>query len=240
MKKLLLFFLATALMISLCSCSFDLSGLLGGGDGEDEKDGDKSTSDPLNREGGLDLGSIMGGLMGGVTGDPSGEGITDYRELSPSEKQAIIDAGKEDGVDISFTPDGKMVAQDENGDIVVQNPDGTWTVQGEDGMIGQIGGDWPENEFTAQVPRPEFPLLVAGAEESEFTASFTGVTLEQIRDYTEKLKAAGFTENAETQDETLMGMTMYSYTASNADGYTVELFSAIGVSGLTIKKGVEE
>ena len=50
----------------------------------------------------------------------------------------------------------------------------------------------------------------------------------------EQGKAAGFDQNITTEDQEVMGMVIYSFSASNADGYTVEIFSASGTSGITI------
>ena len=61
-------------------------------------------------------------------------------------------------------------------------------------------------------------------------------TIKQMRGYTDKVKAAGFTVGAEVEDQELMGMVVYTYSASNAAGYQIEIYSAAGISGLTIRK----
>ena len=52
----------------------------------------------------------------------------------------------------------------------------------------------------------------------------------------DKVKAAGFTVGAEVEDQELMGVVVYTYSASNAAGYQIEIYSAAGISGLTIRK----
>ena len=42
--------------------------------------------------------------------------------------------------------------------------------------------------------------------------------------------------NEEVEDQEVMGMVIYSFTAENADGYTVEITSANGTSSLSISK----
>lgn len=79
-------------------------------------------------------------------------------------------------------------------------------------------------------------MTAASADGEQFSVAFLNVSAEQMRTYTEKVKAVGFTENAETEDQEVMGMLIYSYSACNAAGYTVEIFSAAGTSGLTISK----
>ena len=50
------------------------------------------------------------------------------------------------------------------------------------------------------------------------------------------LSRPGFTVGAEVEDQELMGMVVYTYSASTAAGYQIELYSAAGISGLTIRK----
>ena len=64
--------------------------------------------------------------------------------------------------------------------------------------------------------------------------AFSDASIEQMREYAEQVKAAGFDQNITTEDQEVMGMVIYSFSASNADGYTVEIFSASGTSGITI------
>ena len=101
-------------------------------------------------------------------------------------------------------------------------------------LIGKA--EWPDNEFTKQVPEPPFSLLTASEDDGTFTAAFRNVTDGQIRDYVEKVKAAGFTEDPELQDETVMGIAIYSYTASNAAGYTVTVALSSGMGSISISK----
>ncbi len=223
MKRLFILLLVLGMVFSFSSCGIvDLSGLVGLSDGKEDESGI------------LDLGQIdLGKIFENQTG-----GLNDvvYENLSDAEKQALIDEAKEDGVNITFTPDGKMVATDEDGSVMVQNPDGSWAVQGEDGSVGQIGGDWPSNEFTALLPKPDFELFSANTSDTEFSVSFMSASIGQIRAYVERVKAAGFTVDAQTEDQSMMGMVIYSYTASNANGYSIEVFSAMGISGLTLSK----
>ena len=91
-------------------------------------------------------------------------------------------------------------------------------------------------EFTKLIPKPDFELFAANTETDSFSVAFTSATIEQIRDYAAKVKAAGFNINEEVEDQEVMGMVIYSFTAENADGYTVEITSANGTSALTISK----
>ena len=117
---------------------------------------------------------------------------------------------------------------------MIQNADGTWSF-GEDGTL-QMGGDWPDNEFTKQVPKPDFAISLAGGEGGSFGITFIDASIEQIKAYVEQVKAAGFTINPQTEDMEAGGMVIYSFTAQNADGYTVTVFSASGMTGMSIEK----
>ena len=168
----------------------------------------------------------------------SGNGSTDtiYGQLDEASKQQIISDLAKDGYEASFGADGSMTIVDPDGTTMVQKPDGTWVVKDADGGEGQLGGDWPDNEFTKLIPKPDFELFGANTETDSFTVSFKSTTVEQIRDYVTKVKAARFNINEEVEDQEVMGMVIYSFTAENADGYTVEITSANGTSSITISK----
>ena len=55
-----------------------------------------------------------------------------------------------------------------------------------------------------------------------------------MKAYAEKVKAAGFTVDPEETDENVMGMSVYSYSASNGKGYSVSVSFTAGVGGVTV------
>lgn len=148
----------------------------------------------------------------------------------------IIAAAQVEGMDVSFGNDGSMTIVDTDGTVLVQNSDGSWTSKEQDGSTTQLGGNWPDNEFTKLIPKPEFSLAGASTEEYEFTAAFQGVTVDQVKEYAEKVKAAGFTEDPEEQDQVIYGITVYTYSAYNKDGYQVEVSFTNGTCGVTVYK----
>lgn len=166
----------------------------------------------------------------------NGSSSTVWGQLDASAKQEIIAAAKAEGYDVTFDEDGRMTIKGGDGVDFVQNADGTWNVKTEDGDVVQYGGNWPDNAFTRLVPKPDFPLLAANTSENEFTAAFQNVTVDQIRAYAAKLKACGFTIDAEEEDQTTYGVVVYTYSAYHADGYYVDLSFAAGQCGLTICK----
>ena len=237
MKRFLILMLSLLLVFSLVACNSN--------DNPDPS-GTNNNEDPLNRDPGTSQSGNQGGTEGGSAnvGDMdfgsimSGEGGTDviWGKQDEATKQQIIAEAKKDGVDVSFGADGSMTVVDTDGTTVVQKPDGTWVMKDADGNEGQFGGNWPDNEFTKLIPKPDFELFGANTETDSFSAAFTSATIEQIRDYAAKVKAAGFNINEEVEDQEVMGMVIYSFTAENADGYTVEITSANGTSSITISK----
>ena len=230
MKRLLTLLLSGLLLLSLAAC----------GGGGSEQSGD----DPLTRDDGsaqqtqggtensgdtapdIDFGSIMAG---------NGGTDTVWGQQDAATRQAILDAAKQDGYDASFGADGSLTIKDpESGETYVQKPDGTWTYQDAEGGEAQLGGNWPDNEYTKLVPKPDFTLMGASVDSDGFTVAFTDATLEQMRDYAEKVKAKGFTIDPESEEQEVMGMVIFTYAASNADGYRIEIVSAAGTSGITI------
>lgn len=164
----------------------------------------------------------------------NGSSSTVWGQLDASAKQEIIAAAKAEGYDVTFDEDGRMTIKGGDGVDFVQNADGTWNVKTEDGNVVQYGGNWPDNAFTRLIPKPDFPLLAANTSENEFTVAFQNVTVDQIRAYAAKLKACGFTIDAEEEDQTTYGVVIYTYSAYHADGYYVDLSFAAGQCGLTI------
>ena len=146
------------------------------------------------------------------------EGTSDIKltGLSESEKQAIIDAGKAAGVEVLFSTvnDDVFFTRLSDGYHAAWAL-GSWDFWSESDIKP---AQWPDDEFTRQIPKPDFNLTLADTSGNKFTAIFKGVTLEQIKAYTESVKAAGFTLTPELNEATT-----YKYKASNGNGYSIEL-----------------
>ena len=153
-------------------------------------------------------------------------------------QQALIAAAREAGGDMEFHSDGTVVFMDDGGNVTTQKPDGTWEYQSVDGESGsvQFGGEWPDNEFTRQLPKPDFTLSTAITSDDGFTVIFIGATLDQIKAYAEQVKSVGFTVDENIEDREMSGMVFYTYTAQNTDGYEITVFSADSSAGLTMTK----
>jgi len=96
--------------------------------------------------------------------------------------------------------------------------------------------NWPDNEFTRQLPKPDFEIASVTTREIDFSAVCAGVTVEQLREYAQKLQKAGFTEDIVVNDENLMDMDFYTFTAKNSRGYQAEINHAMGTSTFAVSK----
>jgi len=95
---------------------------------------------------------------------------------------------------------------------------------------------WPENEFTKQVPKPKFETGLGFSDDTSF-GILTSASVAELKAYVSDLKRAGFTKNASTTDESVFGLTVYTFEASNSKGYKVEVTYSMGMSAISIKKG---
>lgn len=118
------------------------------------------------------------------------------------------------GVTLKDKDSGATVTQDANGDVL--------TVTGANGSVTKIGGPLPENEFTKKVPAPPFTPEFTASEDNQFTANFSGVTPEQAKAYREKLKEAGYDQDAQVVDQAVEDVTILSYQAGHSNGYHVK------------------
>ena len=225
MKKAILLALALVMVFALAAC--------GGKDNSTN-----SNDDPLNRPGGSTSTTTPETSVQGEVPDLAGAigGTGKLSDYDAATRQAMIDEARAGGCDLEFKADGSMVYTDPDGSKTIQNPDGTWTYEGENGEQGQYGGNWPENEFTKLLPKPDFALAAASTVDNDFTVAFVNVTTDQLKAYVEQVKAKGFTVDAETEDQEVMGISIYSYTAKNADGYEVSVVATQGTTGLSVTK----
>ena len=225
MKKIAILLLAMMMVFALAACGGnDSPDPSGSGTGQQGGQTQGGTENSGNTAPNIDFGSIMAG---------NGGTDTVWGQQDAATRQAILDAAKEDGYDASFGADGSLTIKDpESGETYVQKPDGTWTFQSEGGGEAQLGGNWPDNEFTKLVPKPDFEIYASSSDDDIFSAMFLSVTMEQIKAYAEKVKAAGFTIAPLEEDYTVM----FNYSASNSDGYRVSVFIAADTAGISIEK----
>ncbi len=215
MKKLLILLMVLCLLGSLTAC--ELGTLVGGGSTE-------ATGDSLPV---IDFKAILSG---------KGDTSTIWSKASEKAKQALMDAAAKEGLEVTFGDDDTMTIHDpESGTTVQQKADGNWVFKSEDGEV-QLGGQWPDNEFTRALPKPDFKLTATVTDGKSFSVGFLGVKLEDVKAYAQKVKDAGFFIGPEVTENEVMGLTVYSYEAYNADGWKVTVSFAVAASGIVVEK----
>ena len=229
MKRVFIIFLALVLSLCLVSCGFAINNGSGGEDDDPPLRRETKTTTkavaPGTMPGGFDIDSIIPGYSGYIG------------SMDEETKAEIIRTARENGYEVAFNPDGTMVLTGADGKSIKQNSDGTWDY----GSLTDIdvppipgAGEWPDNKFTKLVPKPDMEILAGTEEDGEFAVVFSGATLEQVKTYVGKLKVAGFIIDAETTDQDFQGITVYSYEASNKDGYTVTVSFTAGSAAMSI------
>jgi hypothetical protein len=155
-----------------------------------------------------------------------------FLALNPAQREGAIAAAKAEGGKLEYKADGSAEYTAPDGSKVTQKPDGTWLWDDESGndAQAQIGGDWPDNEFTKQIPKPDIAIAATATEGGEFIVTFSGATEDTVKAYIEKVKAAGY------NGELFEGSGMVSFEGANAAGYKVNIVYSAMASAMTISK----
>ena len=77
--------------------------------------------------------------------------------------------------------------------------------------------EYPDNEFTRLLPRPDFPIDGGYTGKAYFTFFAEKMSAADAKAYVEQLKSAGFNKEVLDSDED----DMYMFTGQNGDGYSV-------------------
>lgn len=97
--------------------------------------------------------------------------------------------------------------------------------------------DWPENEFTKLLTRPELEIESSSLDEHGFQVNFEGIsTVQDIIEYAQVVKESGFNMDVEIDARAINDVARYSFWAYNNEGYFVEIYWRASGSGLTIRK----
>ena len=105
-------------------------------------------------------------------------------------------------------------------------------------ISNQLGEPWPDNEFARQVPAPGFEVHSVTTNSNSCNITFNGTTIEQLKEYVEIIKGAGFTTIL-TRESEINGVVHYLYAARNANGYEVIVTQSVSYGILTISKTAE-
>lgn len=210
MKKILLLLFVLVLGVFLVACGTNKT------DGDAKTNNDDSSLSE-NKEAGKTV-KAEEFVLDSILEGKADEDII-WSKQSEEVKKAIIDEANIQGYDADFNADGSLVLKDkESGAIVIQDSNGTWTVTDKDGNQLKTGEKWPDNEFSKQVPKPDFKIETALVTDTGMTVRFgTGFSIDTAMDYAKKAKAAGFSKVSVD----LEASGTYSFMASNNKGYSL-------------------
>ncbi|MBO4229656.1 MAG: hypothetical protein J5938_04835 [Clostridia bacterium] len=230
MRRFFAGLLAVALSFCFVSCGCSLT-LPGSGEpmsrGDETEEEKSPLSDLADLFRGFDLSSLLDGEPAEeIRSALSGSGLSDK----------VLEALKKVGIEVTFGEDGTATLQDGFGHKVIANEDGTFTFLSREGDSRQFGGDWPENEFTRLIPKPDGSPAFAAEKDDSFSIVISGVSADQVRSYIEEVKGSGFTEDAALEDRDVLGMTLISFRALNGNGYKVSISFGAGLLSLSVRK----
>lgn len=137
-----------------------------------------------------------------ILADPS---TFNKANLSQEQLDALAKDAEENGYSYEWDENGTLVIIESDGDAI------SW------------GSKWEKNEFTEQVPALNEDFIVASEIEENGYAAMLSWTLEDAREYGEKIKNAGFVQDATSMDTE----SMFLYMASN-DKYSVCISWGVG------------
>jgi hypothetical protein len=139
----------------------------------------------------------------------------------------------------TINSDGSVNPQGEDTRVVLNRDQ--WRTDEKDGSYGQFGGEWPDDEYTRRIPRPNMPVTFAGINKknNSFTAMFKkgpspDSDIARMKAYVERLIESGFTINASTYENS--GFGYYAYRAKNSAGYFVQVNCNKSFCGLSLAK----
>ena len=99
-----------------------------------------------------------------------------------------------------------------------------------------VGDDWPDNEYTRQIPRGYFGGQKIMSSDNGVAIVSTASSVTDARGYVIALKNAGFTANASESDRNVAGMDIYTYSADNSQGYRVNVSFTAGVLSVSVSR----
>ncbi|MCL2590952.1 MAG: hypothetical protein FWD67_08785 [Betaproteobacteria bacterium] len=175
------------------------------------------------------------GCRGSLTGTANGE-VSDIALENGCKKTEVHRDNDEFRSRTTTTnSDGSVNPQGEDTRMVLNREQ--WRIDKKDGSYGQFGGDWPDDEYTRRIPRPDMSVMFASInkKDNSFTAMFKkGASpdsdIARMKTYVERLKERGFTIDARPYENSRYGI--YAYRAKDGTGYSVQ--ANCGKSGCSI------
>jgi len=158
------------------------------------------------------------------------DGALELDDLSDAQKRKLAEEGAERGFVVTF--DNGLTVLDDNGRVILRRTE-DGAVYDEYGNLIVAGSDWPDNEFTRQVPNPMIETSSTTFNAQGFTSMLDEMDKAAAEAYAKKLREAGFTIDIPVDFSYSKGVEV---NAKNAAGYIVEFFWANGGADLKASK----
>ena len=173
-----------------------------------------------------------------VTGEPSFsddfealmDGALELDSLTDAQKKKFAEEGGKYGYVVTF--DNGLTVSDDSGNVILRRAE-DGAVYDDNGNLITAGSEWPDNEFTRQIPNPMIETSMAESNAQSFTARLDEMDKAAAEAYAAKLREAGFTTDVPTDFSYSKGVEV---NAKNAAGYLVEFFWANGGAELKVSK----
>ena len=179
------------------------------------------------------------GCQGSLTGTVNGD-VSDVTLISGCKKTETYHDGNEfRSRTTTINSDGSVNPLGEDTRMVLDK--NQWRTDYKDGNYGQFGGEWPDDEYTRSIPRPDMSVAFASVNKksNSFTAMFDKGTnlssnVTKMKAYVEKLKARGFTVDAYQSEKP--EFKAYAFRAKNSAGDFVRVNCTNATCSLSLKK----
>ena len=223
MKKVFAAFIALVLVVTvLASC---------GGGGSDtpmtRRDEGKTT------DGGDE--TTRGGAQGIVNEQPlSLEVLLTYCETGDTSvfTPHVLSASERDQLRRSVESKGGTVEFSQNGDVTVRGAGASWFTIGIDGSVEGVdddgmpfgfskSGTWPDSELGRAIPEAGLEIQSVAGDDENVVITFKNAGYDDMKEYAEKVRAAGFDEDISKTDLADTGTFIFS--AENGDGLCVSI-----------------
>ncbi|MBQ1848337.1 MAG: hypothetical protein II135_10045 [Clostridia bacterium] len=99
-----------------------------------------------------------------------------------------------------------------------------------------LQNEWPDNALSRQVPKPPFSDPLITSDTDSITVLKNGGDLNEVKSYIDQLKKAGFDKDVYEKDNSVAGVSIYTFNANNGKGVTVSVTFAAGTATVNITK----
>ncbi|MGI6499162.1 MAG: DUF6591 domain-containing protein [Oscillospiraceae bacterium] len=159
-------------------------------------------------------------------------------ELSPAESPSESFAGQASPTP-SVLPDPSPAQSPLGSDapVIDVSTQTQQVVENHETTSASLNGNWPDNEFTRQLPKLSAGTVAMSLTQSRsFELLASNLSLREAKEYIDRTIEKGFDREAEMKDYTHSDIEAYTYDAKNEAGYQVCLSYSVGLLSISVKK----